>query len=183
MRQLDLANNKLDKLDDKVFTPDTLPAIEELTLSNNNISELPKSLWMLASLTNLQVRANKLRTIPSQIESLTNLSTLDLGYNEIDSVASELSNCSSLQHLNLFGNKIKSIPDLSQLSYLQFLYLSYNQLPSIQLQGLMALEDLFVSFNPLKSVPADLSDNCPNLKNFHAVAIGATEIPKELGKL
>ena len=103
--------------------------MEELDLSNNNISEI-------------------------NLSNLTNLEELYLAFTNISEI--NLSNLTNLERLDLSNNNISEI-DLSSNTILRYLILSNNNLSQINLDNLHGLEKLVLDNNYLSTI--DLSNN------------------------
>ncbi|CAH1783914.1 unnamed protein product [Owenia fusiformis] len=117
-------------------------SLEELTLSENAIHELPKSLATLQKLRILDVRSNKLREFPIHICGLKSLTSLILSSNKIEEIPEEIGQLTNLKMLRLSKNKLCKLPDtICSLVSLETLTLRNNQLTALpvnfdNLQGL-----------------------------------------------
>ena len=116
------------------------------------------------------------------------VTTLALSDNQLTgSIPGELGNLSNLESLYLSFNQLNAIPaQLGNLSNLERLSLSFNQLSAIpaQLGNLSNLRSLSVSSNQLSgSIPAQLG----NLSNLESLSLTGNQlsgaIPGELGNL
>ena len=87
------------------------------------------SLTDLYNLQELNLTDNRLTEIPREIGNLTNLQTLILSYNQLTELPREISNLTNLQYLHLDNNHLTEIPrEIGNLTNLQYLGLSGNQL-------------------------------------------------------
>lgn len=105
----------------------------ELYLSGNNLSIIPKTIYHLQSLKILSLSMNNLTVIPDEIGQLTNLT-----------------------HLFLYSNKLQIIPNtIGQLTSLVGLYLNNNLLELLPdtIGNLTCLLFLDIHMNPLKKIP------------------------------
>ncbi|XP_029437068.1 platelet glycoprotein Ib alpha chain [Rhinatrema bivittatum] len=146
---LDLSNNYLTSLD----AMQTLP-LQELILSNNSFTELPK-LSNLKKLTKLLLAYNAISTLPDEaFHGLGHLKELDLKKNRItdisDQVFKELPN---LETLDLSYNCLQSVPQhlISSLEKLEKFYVSGNhltKLPDKFFEGLDNLAYVYLYDNP-----------------------------------
>ncbi|CAG0886127.1 unnamed protein product [Darwinula stevensoni] len=134
-----------------------LDKLEQLSIKNNELTQLHGELTQLPNLRVLNVRKNRLRTsgIPSQLFDLEDLTTLDLSHNLLKEVPEGLDKAHSLLVLNLSHNQIESIPNnlLVGLIDLLTLDLSNNKLESLppQLRRLINLQTLILNDNPLSN--------------------------------
>ena len=132
--ELFLSNNKIAD----VSPLSGMKGLELLDLSNNkivNVSPLSRLTW----LGTLDLSGNEIEDIP--LSSMTGLRYLNLSYNEIADVA-PLSGLTALTWLDLAGNEMVDV-SLSDLPELRWLTLSNNQndqIESILLSGMTALE-------------------------------------------
>ncbi|WP_187696350.1 leucine-rich repeat domain-containing protein [Xanthovirga aplysinae] len=137
-----------------------LSGLVELRLGSNQLTgEIPLEIGFLTKLEVLDIYANELvGEISAEIGLLSNLKELHLGSNQlIGDVPSEISQLIKLEKLDLGGNYITSLPELSPLTNLEFLNVSYNNLTFKSLEPNMALgvsiEDFF--YIPQAEVPLD----------------------------
>ena len=112
---------------------------------------------------------------------------LDLGRNRLmGQIPPELGDLSNLENLYLSSNDLTEIPtQLGNLSNLENLYLSSNDLTEIppELGNLSNLENLYLRDNQLTGrIPPQLG-NLSNLENLDLSSNDLTEIPPELGDL
>ncbi|XP_064651598.1 uncharacterized protein LOC135502578 [Lineus longissimus] len=133
-----------------------LPNLKVLNASDNEISNLnvfTSSEYRDTRLHRLVLANCKIVDI-SPLANLSRLRHLDLRGNRIKE-STPITNMNSLEYLNLARNLIDNIPQLIKLSDLRFLDLSLNRLTSLPaycLQGLVSLEFLYLSGNPLGKV-------------------------------
>jgi len=96
-----------------VLPPALPPSLKSINIANNNLMQVPKSIYAAPS--------------PSML--LTKLEKIDLSSNQLADVPAELSNLTNLKDLNLDGNLLTSLPvELGQLRHLKVLSLRDNQL-------------------------------------------------------
>lgn len=79
--------------------------LQELILTENFLTELPKSMGNLKELTVLNVDRNSLGEIPLEIGNMTLLGVLSLRDNKLTRLPNELGNCKSLHVLDVSGNR------------------------------------------------------------------------------
>ncbi|XP_029442291.1 fibromodulin-like isoform X1 [Rhinatrema bivittatum] len=122
----------------KVFSK--LKNLERLYLDNNNITVVPSNLPR--SLRELHLSSNQLSRIPSDVlEGLENLTALHLHDNQIQDVGGAFKWLKSLVLLDLSNNNIRKIPEGLPNS-LQQLYLEFNQVSTIPTDYFRALPQL-----------------------------------------
>ena len=156
---------------------ESLTTLVRLTLSNNELNDLPSSLNLLKNLEYLNLDCNKLTFVPIVIAELGSLKTLTARENEIKEVPEELENLSNLEDLDLGSNRLRDLPDSwANLNSLKNLSLSKNTfqvIPKCIANGMHNLRVVNFSQNhhqnlniPPKSVNlialyADDNDICP----------------------
>lgn len=111
LRILWLHNNSLAQPD--CFPADfwTLPSLANLDLSQNGLSELPKTVAGLKQLKILDLSNNLLSTLPPEVGQLPSLRTLLLPSNMIRSLPPSLANCPSLIDIDLSESVFDALPD------------------------------------------------------------------------
>ncbi|XP_065181481.1 protein flightless-1 homolog [Sycon ciliatum] len=126
---VDFSHNALDNIPENL---DDARGLQVLSLSNNQIKELPKALFVeLNDLHHLDLSNNKLETIPPQLRRLHHLNTLNLANNPLaQSKLRALRHLNSLTVLNLSGTQrsMGNLPDTLHegTPYLEELDLSHN---------------------------------------------------------
>lgn len=187
LTRLDLSHNVIsgaipgDKLSADI---PLFPSLEELYLNNNTITELPTELWKnIPSVAVLDLRNNQITQISEEIELLFSLSTLELGANRLTALPIEIGKLANLQVLSFYRNAITAIPDIAALEYLQYLNCGHNQISEVSFEGLIGLEEAFLSGNPIKQLPEDIGDQCPNLKLLFASDLLLKKVPAGLNGL
>ncbi len=149
--------------------------ITTLALADQDLAEIPDSVWSLKSLQILSLGYNKLETIPDEIGQLVSLKRLDLSANgcrEDNSpmiLPGSIGNLSSLKHVDLSSNLLKEIPEsIGSLSNLEVLILRDNQLATIpsSICKLSNLRELDVNFCGLGTL--DAIEGLPSLQELCA---------------
>lgn len=105
--------------------------IERITLSNNQLDDLPLNFKLLTqTLRFLDLHYNNLLEVPPDIYELINLEVLDLSNNKISHLSrSKLPNLSNLKLISLKGNKFKYLPPvLGEMTNLELIEASENPL-------------------------------------------------------
>ena len=168
-----------------------LTELRRLELSNSGLSYLPRELFQLEHLEELQLVASFFGGhIPVELGHLRKLRHLDLSANSLTgSIPPELGQLTGLTHLGLSGNQLSGpIPvELTQLTNLTVLNLSNNELtgriPS-ELGKVTELRRLLLSGNQLTGpIPAELGQ----LTNLTVLDLTNNQltgrIPAELSQL
>jgi len=99
---------------------------------------------------------NHLTHLPASIASLSNLWTFNASYNALTNISINLTNLTALQFLDLSHNQINSLPDIQGLHQLKKLYVQDNLLSTLLNTfgiGLDSLRELKLSNNDLTSLP------------------------------
>ncbi|CAG11312.1 unnamed protein product [Tetraodon nigroviridis] len=154
-----LFHNQLesDKIGKNVFSK--LRNLDRLLLEHNQLTCVPPNLPK--SLSDLRLAHNKISKIPPGLfQRMTNLTSLQLQANVIEDVAGAFSGLKSLTILDMRRNKLKKIPN-GLPERLQQLYLEFNDIESVPAHFLTVLPKLqFVrlAHNKLtdKGLPADV---------------------------
>lgn len=163
-----------------------LTSLEEVNLSHNRLDSLPPSLGKLHSLRVIDLSWNNIVSLPESIGNLNSLNSLDLGYNNITAVPTSIGNITSLEELIIKNNKFRNIMEvINKLpKSLRILDLSDNNLTSIpetinRLQSLLSLD---LSSNNLLSIPESIGD----LNLLHSLDLSYNKInilPPSIGDL
>jgi hypothetical protein len=130
-----------------------ISSLMELDASSKGITFL-KGLEHAKNLRSLDLDNNDISDI-SELAKLTNLEYLSLGSNKVSEV-SALANLNKLTTLNLYANfRIIDIAPLSNLNYLEGLWLNFNKIKDISpLRNLTTLETLYISANQISDISA-----------------------------
>jgi hypothetical protein len=106
--------------------------LEQLSLFQNELEELPDTLMNLANLKTLNLGFNKFKIFPECIKTLVNLEILNFYKNELEVVPDFIGNLAKLQTLFLSQNKLKTLPPtITNLSKLTSFKINGNPLESI----------------------------------------------------
>ena len=162
-----------------------LTGLARLDVNNNQLSELPKEIGQLTNLTRLDLEYNKFIKLPKEIGQLTNLTGLFLADNQLIELPKEIGQLSSLTKLFLSDNQLTELPkETGQLSSLAWLLLSDNQLTELpkEIRQLSSLTKLFLDHNQLTELPKEIGQ-LTNLTGLYLRCNQLTELPEEIGQL
>lgn len=155
LRSVYLHNNKLTNsgLPEHMFNGSS--SLELLTMSSNLLKEVPRNLP--SSLHRLHLKNNKLKRLPAgAFENLSDLRELHLQDNQLNSQDIEpaaFSDLSTLEYLDLSNNNLSVVPS-GLPKTLQLLHLERNSIQSIpadSISVLRSLEYLLIHNNKLRS--------------------------------
>jgi Leucine-rich repeat (LRR) protein len=186
IKELNLTNNKLTKLDKNIFS--NLTQLQELYLYYNNLTELDKDIFTnLTQLKELHLYSNNLTKIPKNIFSnLTQLQILNLDYNNLTELDKDIfSNLTQLQELNLSENELTELDKdiFSNLTQLQYLMLSNNKLKKLDkelFKNLTQLQSLSLNYNKLTELDKDIFSNLTQLQKLYLNSNKLTSIPSSI---
>ena len=149
-------------------------SLQSLLLGKNNFN-LASSNFLsgLISLEDLDLSNLNLTTIPAEIASLSQLKNLNLSNNLISDF-SILNGLTSLQEINISNNKLTGLPsEIASLTSLKSLNASSNSITQINnLQNLQNLEWLSLENNSLNEIPTGIL----NLRNLVHLNLGRNQI-------
>lgn len=132
LSKVSLASNRIIELESTMFNQ--LLSLEFLNLSNNMLTEL-KASGFGGMLAELSLNNNNLKHL-----TIENIAIIDAANNQIDTVT--FRNPLSVKHLFLSNNNLTNINSFSNLTNLQQLDISYNDIGPIHIAALSKLEKL-----------------------------------------
>eukprot|EP00002_Diphylleia_rotans_P000720 TRINITY_DN1037_c0_g1_i3.p1 TRINITY_DN1037_c0_g1~~TRINITY_DN1037_c0_g1_i3.p1 ORF type:complete len:884 (+),score=178.84 TRINITY_DN1037_c0_g1_i3:80-2731(+) len=159
--------------------------IEELDISENNLSFMPDEYGFLSKLVSLNIFGCSFQTAPNCIASLLNIRQLYLGYNRIVTFPDFLCELRLLEILHIGGNHIQYIPpSIGRLQLLKDLFVSSNPIQALpsELGACVSLVKLDASYCLLSAMPADLS-YCLNLLDLNISHNRLSLIPESFALL
>lgn len=119
--------------------------LEELELYSNEIEAIPKEISSLKKIKILDLQYNQIKSIPDEVGELTNLEILVLINNNIDSINPRICNCLKLKELYIGGKSLTSIPEcLSRMYSLEKIV--------VQSDSINNFMDTFKKFKGLKEL-------------------------------
>lgn len=141
----------LDRLPEQLWLKNSL---HELTLTNCNLTNVPKQLESFSStLTYLDLSRNRIDNLPRTFCcKMNNLRLMDLSHNLIEILPIEIKFFCRLVDLNISNNHLRMLPstfsDLKSLKILNVANNNLSQLPAFRKED-VRLKELDVSHNPL----------------------------------
>ena len=126
LTDLSLTSNNLANLPEEIGD---LTQLIVLRIDDNRLTSLPESIGRLSLLEELQAGQNRLSKLPTSIGLLRKLETLMLNENLLDELPVELGSCQRLTVLSLRKNRLEHLPpEMGHLSRLRVINLSCNRL-------------------------------------------------------
>eukprot|EP00092_Neocalanus_flemingeri_P003083 GFUD01003292.1.p1 GENE.GFUD01003292.1~~GFUD01003292.1.p1 ORF type:complete len:378 (+),score=92.14 GFUD01003292.1:114-1247(+) len=168
VNNLVVSNNQLSSVPDIVSN---LINLTRLDFSNNSIALVCDAITSLTSLTHLILRNNLItdNDLPKDMIGMRSLRTLNLSGNRLTCLPPQLLDISSLRNLFLGANNIKEVTSgINRLRRLRLLYLGGNELKSLpdEIGELPYMQVLLLSDNKLKKLPLSLC-NLSRLQCLH----------------
>ena len=146
-------------LEEIFWEKDIYKTVRKITLSDNNLNKLPRSITKFSNLKCIDLNNNRFTTIPSEIYNFKKLKKLSIKNNFITYISAQIGRLKHLQEINISKNKIKCLhPSLSKLKNLYTLNLSHNLLDNVPkwIGKLHNLEFLNVSCNNIFIIPPEI---------------------------
>ncbi|NGX37351.1 MAG: Internalin-A [Chlamydiae bacterium] len=165
LQELDLSENEITSIPSEIWQ---LTQLRTLRLYGNQLISIPPEIGQLPLLKVFGLSGNQITTIPSEIGQLPQLRALDLSYNQLTIIPTEIGEWTTLLELDLSGNQIAAIPsEIGQLTLLENLDLSHNQLTTIpsEIGQLTLLEILDLYDNQLTTIPSEIGQ-LPQLRGL-----------------
>jgi Leucine-rich repeat (LRR) protein len=116
-------------------------------LQNNNLKTLPKELWRLSNLQELNLGSNQLKTIPEQVGLLRNLRELYIHKNQICNLPTQIGNLEKLETLDATDNCLEWLPnEILRLNHLKKLWIENNPFTAAETTqtALISLKDICI---------------------------------------
>ncbi|XP_068190497.1 malignant fibrous histiocytoma-amplified sequence 1 homolog isoform X2 [Antennarius striatus] len=155
LRQLTLCSK-----DNQIILPEDTAEIEVLNLGNNSLQELPDGLGSsFNSLRILVLRRNKFTAVPRVLFELGHLVELDMSHNLLRSFPEGVGQLKALKKLCISHNKIQNLPSqIGALQFLEELDISFNDLHDLprSFSSLTKLRTLDADHNKLNRFPPEI---------------------------
>ncbi len=180
-----------DLLEEALAHASFFPELEELDISLNSLTTLPKAIRHLASLKRLDVSGNYLSRLEDivYISYLTNLCELNLSTNRLTNLPEAIKNLENLRKFNCSHNSISTgaVANLCMwLPNLQDLDLSSNRLDSLPeaVKNLRNLKKLGLSLTGMSAEAiAQVCTWLPSLEELHVSLNNLTTLPEAISSL
>ena len=179
---LSLYEQKLKKLPRSVSK---LTALTNLNLRFNQFTVLPPEISHLTALMRLDLIHNRLTTLPPEIGHLTAITTLFLSDNQLTALPPEISHLTALASLRLGRNQLTTLPpEIPQLTALTYLHIDSNRLTTLppEINQLTALTTLDLGHNRLTVLPPEIT-HLVALTTLLLYSNQLTTLPPEIGRL
>ncbi|ETN70992.1 leucine Rich repeat-containing domain protein [Necator americanus] len=177
---VDFSHNRLDRLGTEL---NTLPAVRQLSLSNNRLSSIEQGSLLKCpllqqlelnnnllegienlpeTLIHINLASNQLSTIPPSLVVLPHLVSLNLSHNSIDESSPNVFTSNVLELLDLSWNRISTIPSRlypNSMGSLVHLHLEGNHIPELkplELMNYTRLQTLNIASNRLEKLRDDI---------------------------
>ncbi|XP_052863466.1 LOW QUALITY PROTEIN: toll-like receptor 6 [Anopheles cruzii] len=182
---LNLANNKITKLESEIFSD--LYTLQILNLRHNQLDNIAADTFSLMNnLHTLLLSHNKIKYNTKYAYSLNGLyalSLLSLDNNALTGVHPEaFRNCSSLQDLNLNGNELSQVPlALKDMRLLRTVDLGENSISVIEEPGFRGMNNLYglrLISNNVENITRKAFKDLPSLQILHIARNIITHIEK-----
>uniref|UniRef100_A0A3Q3WUN5 PPM-type phosphatase domain-containing protein n=1 Tax=Mola mola TaxID=94237 RepID=A0A3Q3WUN5_MOLML len=152
LRYLNVSANKLESFPAASLSEDSFSSLEELYLTNNNLTD--KCVPLLSGHSHLRVlhlAYNQLQTFTaSKLAQLEQLEELDLSGNKLKAVPTTILSCQRMHTLSAHSNCISAFPEVLQLPEIKCVDLSCNELTEVTLPETPPpkLQELDLTGNP-----------------------------------
>ncbi|KAF4794134.1 PH domain leucine-rich repeat-containing protein phosphatase 1 [Turdus rufiventris] len=189
LRFLNASANKLEMLPPATLSEETHSILQELYLTNNNLTD--KCVPLLTGHPHLKIlhmAYNRLQSFPaSKMAKLEELEEIDISGNKLKAIPTTIMNCRRMHTVIAHSNCIEVFPEVMQLSEIKCVDLSCNELSEVTLPENLPpkLQELDLTGNPrlaldhktlelLKLCVAALSANnfCDNREALYGVFDG-----------
>ncbi|MDB9836448.1 hypothetical protein OAC51_06040 [Flavobacteriaceae bacterium] len=182
LKSLSLANNKCIQQKGLFETIFKMNSLTKLNLANNKISELPKSILGLTSLTSIILFGNEFKEFPPILSKFSGLEEINLGGNKLSEFPVEVTEFKSLKVLSLAMSGLKKLPDdIQKLSNLTDVNLSGNEFKEFpsNLLNIRGLKNLYLGRNSLRGLPEGIG-NLTEIESLHLNNNNFVEFPNEI---
>uniref|UniRef100_A0A8V0YBQ8 protein-serine/threonine phosphatase n=1 Tax=Gallus gallus TaxID=9031 RepID=A0A8V0YBQ8_CHICK len=152
LRFLNASANKLEMLPPATLSEETHSILQELYLTNNNLTD--KCVPLLTGHPHLKIlhmAYNRLQSFPaSKMAKLEELEEIDISGNKLKAIPTTIMNCRRMHTVIAHSNCIEVFPEVMQLSEIKCVDLSCNELSEITLPENLPpkLQELDLTGNP-----------------------------------
>ncbi|XP_043745487.1 PH domain leucine-rich repeat-containing protein phosphatase 1 isoform X2 [Cervus elaphus] len=152
LRFLNASANKLETLPPAALSEETSSILQELYLTNNNLTD--KCVPLLTGHPHLKIlhmAYNRLQSFPaSKMAKLEELEEIDLSGNKLKAVPTTIMNCRRMHTVTAHSNCIEVFPEVMQLPEIKCVDLSCNELSEVTLPENLPpkLQELDLTGNP-----------------------------------
>jgi internalin A len=142
-----------------------LTQLQQLDVSDNQLTALPKSVGQLTQLRQFHVSDNQLTALPESVGQLTQLQQLDVSRNELKALPESVGQLTQLQQFDASGNGLTALPEsIGDLYALKHLDLYKNKLTSLPPQLLkLKLDALWLQENPALELSVSVTGEYPEV--------------------
>ncbi|VDN02314.1 unnamed protein product [Thelazia callipaeda] len=179
LRELSLVDNELSDLPVEIIKCMNLQVLD---LSFNSLTRLPIVLFQMPSLIHLNLCDTSLSYLPSSFGLLTNLRFLDLRENQLRILPDAIGDLKDLKYLDVGKNNLIELPSaIGLLNGIEELHVDGNYLTSLPMELISCkmLQILDISENGIKNLPSNLGE-LNNLKELLLANNAITKLPSSL---
>ncbi|XP_036178411.1 PH domain leucine-rich repeat-containing protein phosphatase 1 isoform X2 [Myotis myotis] len=170
LRFLNASANKLETLPAATFSEETSSILQELYLTNNNLTD--KCVPLLTGhphLKILHVAYNRLQSFPaSKMAKLEELEEVDISGNKLKAIPTTITNCRRMHTVIAHSNCIEVFPEVMQLPEIKCVDLSCNELSEVTLPENLPpkLQELDLTGNPRLALDHKTLELLNNIRCF-----------------
>uniref|UniRef100_A0A663FF18 protein-serine/threonine phosphatase n=1 Tax=Aquila chrysaetos chrysaetos TaxID=223781 RepID=A0A663FF18_AQUCH len=163
LRFLNASANKLEMLPPATLSEETHSILQELYLTNNNLTD--KCVPLLTGHPHLKIlhmAYNRLQSFPaSKMAKLEELEEIDISGNKLKAIPTTIMNCRRMHTVIAHSNCIEVFPEVMQLSEIKCVDLSCNELSEVTLPENLPpkLQELDLTGNPRLALDHKTLDN------------------------
>jgi hypothetical protein len=162
-----------------------LTGLEILSLSNNDLTELPESVVLMTNLRELNVLRNRLTSLPAKIGLMCSLQRLEVANNLLELMPISFGGLNMMERIDFECNQLRLLPEnLDNMTSCRFLNVNHNRLTRLPrcLARMPSLTSLSATHNLISYIPADLTQNI-NIKILRLSCNKITVVPEKIGEL
>ncbi len=136
--------------------------------ADQQLQEVPREIYVMASLTELEISYTQVSSLPREIGDLSLLQKLHLRYNpRLTELPDTICSLSFLKDLNIYQIPLTALPEkfgsLTSLYIFSMLFTQVNELPRT-FCDLPRLYKLHIQGTPIQKLPEDLNERMPSLQ-------------------